>query len=86
MHELKKLLDEIEALPKDNNNTYIPNQLFDFNLTVEEIALYTVYCRLKSDNNSSLPGIDEIARLSSLRPGLVKITMAALAEKGISYD
>ena len=85
MHELKKLLDEIKTMPKDDNNTYIPNQIFDFNLTTEELVLYTVYCRYKSEG-ASLPGIDKLARVTSLKPALVKITMAALAAKGITYD
>ncbi len=85
MHELKRLLDEIPELEKNDNETYMPNQVFDFNLLPEEIVLYMAYCYLKS-NDKQLPGIDELARLSRLKPGLVKITMAALTEKGITFD
>ena len=85
MHELKQLLDEIATLPNNDKSTYIPNQIFDHNLTVEELSLYMVYCRYKSAG-VALPGIDELSRTSKLKPALLKITMSALSEKGITYD
>jgi len=85
MHELKKLLDELITMDIEPGSFYIPEQVFDAGLTAEEIVLYAIYCRYKSEG-VPLPGIDTLADNSRLKPGMVKITMAALTKKGITYD
>ncbi len=85
MHELKKLLDEIETMEKEPGIVYIPNAAFNAGLTAEELILYTVYCRHKGEGNQ-LPDLATIAKQASLNEKLAKITIAALAAKGITYD
>jgi hypothetical protein len=85
-HFLKKKLDEIPTLEVDPFSFWVPEELMGSDLTPEEKVLYTVFCMFKSDRLSKLPDIKRIANHCNMKPRDVEKAMAALSEKGITYD
>jgi len=85
MHELKRLLNEIEQAEIEPGKFIIPDYAIEANLTAEEKVLYIYYCYLKS-NRKALPDLATISRQIGMREELLKITIEALNEKGITFN
>ena len=85
MHILKQRLDEIENMTIPEDQTFIPNEMYECGLTCEELGVYLYYCYYKS-NGLKLPSLSELAKRVEMKEGLLKITIAALAEKGITFE
>ncbi len=85
MHKLKKALDEIENMQIPQDCTFLPNDMFESGLTFEELSVYMHFCYLKS-NGLEMPPLSEFAEQIQTKEAMLKITLAALEEKGITLE